>query len=204
MKKDSRAMTTHTTTIELIKEGKIKMVKPKDKPYSQTDYLVINQEDQFNKIYEFLLEIQYLILQTSPTIDKIQTTLHATNITTDFHIHKELEDLNTNFIEAYHTAINLILFDLLPYIHYNIDSGKDSQILRSHIFRLLEIINKQTFTLNIVDQLNRIAYDTLKNVKQTPLTEFNKINLNSVEDIIKTIEKYKDKFLKKPHEKSSR
>jgi len=47
--KDSRPMTTHKITIDLIKEGKIKMVKPKDKPYSQIDYLIINEKNEFNK-----------------------------------------------------------------------------------------------------------------------------------------------------------
>lgn len=40
-------------------------------------------------------------------------------------------------------------------------------------------------------------------MKPTPLTELNKINLDSVKDIVRTIEKYKSKFLTEPHEKSS-
>jgi len=61
LKQYSRMMTTHKTVIELIKEGKIKMVKPTDKPYSQIDYLVIDEEDEFNQIYNESFVIETII-----------------------------------------------------------------------------------------------------------------------------------------------
>ena len=70
MREVSRGMTTYKITIELIKEGKIKMVKPKDKPYSEIDYLVINEENEFNKIYKFLSEIEKIIDGMDETLDK--------------------------------------------------------------------------------------------------------------------------------------
>jgi hypothetical protein len=48
----SRLKTTHGTIINLIKEGKIKMIK--DKPYSQTHYLTLNEDNEFNKIIDDL------------------------------------------------------------------------------------------------------------------------------------------------------
>ena len=48
MEDTSRAMTTHKIIMDLIKEGKIKMIK--DKPHSQTHYLTINDENEFNRI----------------------------------------------------------------------------------------------------------------------------------------------------------
>ena|SRR5687768_12211011 len=57
--KEVRPMTTHKTIVELIKEGKINMVK--DKPYSQTDYLVLNDNNDFNKIFKAWKAIDKLI-----------------------------------------------------------------------------------------------------------------------------------------------
>jgi len=91
---------------------------------------------------------------------------------------------------------------LFPYIGYNIRSHKDALILITKLYHSLLYLNIQTSTLSILDQLNRIAYDTLKNVKPTPFTKLNKINVDSADDIIRLIENYKTKFLKEPHEKS--
>lgn len=89
---------------------------------------------------------------------------------------------------------------MFPYIGYNIRSHKDALILITKLYHSLLYLNIQTSTLSI--QLNRIAYDTLKNVKPTPFTKLNKINVDSADVIIRLIENYKTKFLKEPHEKS--
>lgn len=56
---DSRPNSTHKTTVDLINEGKIKIVK--DKPRSQTHYLVLDKENEFNKINEELLRLEGII-----------------------------------------------------------------------------------------------------------------------------------------------
>lgn len=128
-------------------------MKPKDKPYSQIDYLVFNEYDTFNKIYSFLSEIEFLSNRVYPTIKKLQMALRSTDVNVDFTFHRELRTLNSNFIDSYNNAISLILFDLLAYIHYNIRSRKDSHILCSKIFDLLIGLNLQTSSRDILNKL---------------------------------------------------
>ena len=65
----SRLKTTHGTIVSLIDEGKINMIK--DKPYSQTHYLTIDEKNEFNKIYFQLLEIENRVDKISHFVSTI-------------------------------------------------------------------------------------------------------------------------------------
>ena len=128
--KDSRPMTTHKLTIDLIKEGKIKMVKPKDKPYSQIDYLVINEENEFNKIYNSFLEIEKML-----------------EIISDAGLKTVPEDLRVVLLNAYISSTTTLVDFLLVMIDTKIRSEKDALILYKKAINLMGKIHTNQYLL---------------------------------------------------------
>lgn len=141
MKDFSRAMTTHKTTIELIKEGKIKMVKPPDKPYSQTDYLVINEDNEFNKMYDILTEFEGIMIKMDKTMDKIRTTLNK--------FQKDRE--HVEFVCA--IAIDGALMDHYRHIFENLLQNTLIRISRS----MLSENDRQLLTYLVIGLLNKLS-----------------------------------------------
>ena len=206
--KDSRPMTTYQITIELLKEGKLKMVKPKDKPYSQTDYLIINEDNEFNKFYNYLVEINVLINKMNDNVKNSRREyIEEKSSHEEFIAHMVatpytkldkwpmIEELHSNFTLAYYEAINLILQSLLYTINNEIHSEKDSQILYTKILDLLNKLTLQFSDLNPIDKLNDILYNKLRKVKSSPYIESLGINLKTAYDTIDVIEKFKKEFL---------
>jgi hypothetical protein len=207
--KDSRMMTTHKTTTELINEGKIKLVKPKDKPDSKIDYLVINEENEFNKIYNSLAEIELLVnkmhdnvknsrrefVEQKSSWEEFMANMVAIAGSPIYDKWPEIEKLHSNFTMAYYDAINLILHRLLYTINNEIHSEKDSQILYTKILDLLNKLTLQFSDLNPANELNDILNNRLRTVESSPYIQSLGINLNVVNDVIDVIERYKNQFL---------
>ncbi len=177
MREVSRGMTTYKITIELIKEGKIKMVKPKDKPYSEIDYLVINEENEFNKIYKFLSEIEKIIDGMDETLDKISKETSIDNPNKEF---MELaEDLRLHLSLSYREGIYIILQELIGITNNKIRSEKDSQIIYTKIVELLRKITLQQWYPGFKDTIKQLdsVSRSFKHVKPSPLTKTKNINV---------------------------
>lgn len=187
--KDSRMMTTHKTTNELIKEGKIKMEKPKDKPYSKIDYLTVNEENEFNKIFNSLSVIESLINKM-------------------YNIGPISKELLTNLISIYIVSIRTLLDFLLVRIEDKIHSEKDLLILHKRTLKLMERINNlplylrnRSWETEIMDGINKML-----ELKFDLKHERKKINPDieeSFDYLINELEKFKKKFLTESREKSS-
>jgi hypothetical protein len=205
MKKQSRMMSTYKTTIQLIKEGKIKMVKPKDKPYSQIDYLVINEQDEFIKIYKSLSEIENFIGAMDETVHSVLKGISEKSTHTSYAHLKELERLNRSFLIPYEDAINLILQELLARINDKIHSDNDSQILYTKIVEALRKFTVQRWDPAFRETSKRldIFSGVLKKVKFSHITEAKNINVELAGDLITLVEKFKKEFLSESEQKST-
>jgi len=140
LEEEVRPMTTHKTIVELIKEGKIKMVK--DKPYSQTDYLVIIQENQFNRTYTMLTELENFM-------DTVNGFIHINNenLKKFAKYTSGKEHLNYIYASEFERYFVIPYLDLFKTIFQNIliriirakISDKDKLILSG---RTLDLLNK--------------------------------------------------------------
>jgi hypothetical protein len=195
LKKESRMMTTHKTIIELIKEGKIKMVKPKDKPYSQTDYLVINQEDEFNKIYNCLSEIESIMYVMQEPLKKISRLYYPKGMSEEEK--SQARKLEINFKVPYKEAINVMLQELLARVNDKIHSQKDKEILYARIFDFSRILTLQFWPagVKVTQQLDSLVSTRLMLVKPSALSEAKNINVDLANKLIETIENFKKEFL---------
>ena len=190
--KDSRMMTTHKTTTELLDEGKIKPVKPKNKPDSKTVYLVLNEENEFNKIYNSLLEIEKII-------DRF----------TDIGP----ETLRIRLASVYVISTKTLVEFLLVWIDTKIRSEKDALILYKKATSLMGKINRSPYHSHVwTDEINT-SIQRAEMHKSSLTDEFIKVHPDAnkwVHDIIDMLEIFKKRFLSeteqkttKPREKSS-
>jgi hypothetical protein len=188
--KDARMMTTHKTTIELIKEGKIKMVKPKDKPYSQTDYLVINEENEFNKIYNSFSEIEKIIKKL---MDVGPKTLPV--------------DILVRLVSTYIVSTKALVDCLLIRINTKNHSEKDAFILNKKAINLMgKIDTLPYYSHNWTDEINsRIRF--VEHAKLSLKEEFEQVppDVNEWFDyIIDELNKFKKKFLSETKQKTKK
>jgi hypothetical protein len=203
--KHSRMMTTHKTTTELIDEGKIKPVKPKDKPDSKIDYLVIDEENEFNKIYNTLSEIENIMNIIFEPIRKYSEIHPLDQSKIDFDLANAfqilLEDYHGTFIQAF----PILIQELLTRTNNKIDHEKDKQILNSRILQLQQkfigIIGREEYTTSqklgfFMARLGHIYS------KAPFLARINKVDpnlLNECEAIARkferVLEKFKNQFL---------
>jgi hypothetical protein len=155
MEEFSRKMTTHKNTIQLIKEGKIKMVKPRSKPYSQTDYLVINEKNEFNKIYNSLLEIENII----DSMGHFATTSRKLTI---YDKGDETEEnkagylLRTYYRNPFDLPVEALLHILMVIVTEARLSPMDSEIFFKKIAELLQKQASQWGFTDLSDRLNFI------------------------------------------------
>jgi ferritin len=200
----SRPMTTHKITVELIKEGKIKMVKPSDKPYSQIDYLIINEQDEFVKIYKSLSEIENLIGAMDETVHGVLKGISEKSTHTSYAHLQELRLLNNRLLIPYEAAINLILQELLTKINDKIHSENDSQMLYTKIGEVLRKFTLQRWNPALGETSKKLDYlsGDWKKVKSSSFTEAKNINAELAGDLITFVEKFKKEFLSEPKQKT--
>jgi hypothetical protein len=175
--KDSRMMTTHKTIVELINEGKIKTVKRRDKPDSKIDYLIINEDNEFNKIYNSLLAIE-------KEIGKI------------FNIRwkKTPESIVSKLTTVYIDFAKLSLDFLLGEINTKIRSEKDASILYKKAINLMQKIHTNPYYLyNSAEEADR----NLRRAEEINLwiEQSTKGDDMKIDDIIDSTKRLKDLFL---------
>jgi hypothetical protein len=166
MKEVSRMMTTHKATIELIKEGKIRMTKPKDKPYSQIDYLVINDNNEFNKIYNILLEIENHI----DSMDSFAAATRELKRRDKGDEYNAGHLLEINYRMPYESEIDSMLHFLLVKVSERHLNDQDSEILYRKITRLFQKLLSQRGFRDLKEstnlQLDVIASSSEHNIKK--------------------------------------
>jgi len=198
--KDSRMMTTHKTTVQLIKEDKIKIVRPKDKPYS--DYLIINEENEFNKIYNSLAELDDFM----DTIDKRFRKFPPASIDSsklDFDRSNQRRILIENLQQIYMQVIPVFFEILLPRTNNKIRLEKDKQILYSRIIQ-----SQQKFIMHVGEEHTIEKFDMFTSVledidKKSPFKrEFIEESKAVVQEFIRMLKNFKSRFSSEWPEKS--
>ena len=181
MEEVSRAMTTHKNTIQLIKEGKIKMVKPKGKPYSQTDYLVINEKNEFNKIYYFLKDLVEIMEMMGKPFGKFNQ-IDPLKLNRDDL--REMTDLLEGYTEPYVEGMEIIFKELLIITKNKIHSEKDKQILNDMLLKFQQkaitsgvIREKLTSSQRLGLMIARLGH-----IETDPFTRAKKLDTDLVND----------------------
>jgi hypothetical protein len=207
----SRLNTTHRTIVDLIDEGKIKMNK--DNPRSQTHYLTINENNEFNKIYNKLLKIEN-------HIDAMNGFTAATYEIMRAEI-KEKKDKNHNILDEsnaghllsvlirdpYESAISHMLhFFLLKVSELHLNA-EDSEILYRKIARLFQKMLSQRGIQDLKKSTNqKLNYiiitnedDIKKHVKYfrkyASIYDKYKIDFGLKDDLIQLMKHFQEEFL---------
>jgi hypothetical protein len=130
----SRLKTTHGTIQKLIKEKKIVVIK--DNPKSQTQYLTINEENEFNKIYNSLSEIENIV----NSIDHFVRARHEL-------MRQDKDSKAANLLDVYllntfeqplDSMLNILIIKITYYSSQNHLFPEDSQILYKKITKLIQ------------------------------------------------------------------
>jgi len=134
-KKGSSLMTTHRILNDLHEKGIINI----ERPNSQLNYLIINDENEYSKIYNWLTEIDKIIdsmilpMQNLEIFDRYEPQ----------HMERAwVEKLRDHFVTAY-VSVYCMLEILLIYISQKVPSQKDSWSLYSKVVELKIKVNQQ-------------------------------------------------------------
>jgi hypothetical protein len=182
---------------DLIREGKLN----KKEINSQVHYLTINQENEFNKIYNSLEEIEALKNKMLDGVRKMKVTMQ--NMKTERNVLEEVAIFRNNFWRSFYDAGDLMLHRLLLRTKNKIHSEIDRDILYSKAIELLHIF---TPLLDEVE-LDQIVNVKLRDARSSPVFEAADLDINLIDDILEVIKNFKDQFLteqktQEPHKKS--
>ena len=185
LKQYSRMMTTHKTVIELIKEGKIKMVKPTDKPYSQIDYLVIDEEDEFNQIYN-----ESFVIET--IIDNLIEFYRMIGSDEDeFPDEASTGHLELNAVKPFVERLNSYLADISTKIEDSITSEVDRVILYKRNaelpLKIVKGVQSRKFERSMEDLIGDLENEKKKVHKEDSILKIN--------NLVSSMERYKREFL---------
>lgn len=196
--------TTHYLINDLISEGKLN----KKEINSQVHFLTLNEENEFNKIYKTLSDIQNLINQSTPymyALPGVPTDPDGNPLIDikEARILSEIqEDLRDNYIQSF--ILMILIFH--NKIEHSIRNEKDQIIL----FRKLNTLSVR-LALNpwLEETTNELLTFYTKNMDRCFKMYTRRINRKTDlgDKIIETIEKFKKEFLsetkqktKQPHE----
>jgi hypothetical protein len=119
--------TTHYLINDLISEGKLN----KKEINSQVHFLTINYENEFNKIYNTLSEIENIIPKINEPFRKWQE-MHPP----DIDLSREFSVLMDHLVLAYLDVMPILFQEILTRIKNKIHSDIDKEILYSRILQL--------------------------------------------------------------------
>lgn len=196
----------------------------KDKPFSQTHHLVINQDNEFNKIYNSLSEIENIIDIMDGPVKKIERLLEHQRKTiqnewkeirglkgSEREIRKkqikklvsnELTDLELykfNYVQIIETMLHILTIQIDDKIH----SDKDLQILYTKVIKLIRKISqvKPDFhTMELINHLINNMSETRSNEDVRLYAEKHEINLKVANNLIASVENFKKQFLSEQKE----
>lgn len=189
--------TIHPIIIDLLNEGILLVLK--NRPNSQIHRLIINDKNEFNKIYKTLSDIQNLINKSTPymyALPGVDADPDG-NPLIDPKEFRILSEIQRNLRDNYIQSFILIFHIFYNKIEHSIHNEKDQVIL----FRKLNTLNV-SLTLNpdpwlseqtTIQLLKAYTKDMEKGFEQYNT----RINIESDlgDKIIRTIENFKNQFL---------
>jgi ribosome-associated translation inhibitor RaiA len=149
--------------------------------------LVINEENEFNKIYNSLLEIELLVDKSSIFIKKIH---HSRSNKNQEYLKNLSFDLETI---SYQKAVDSILHMLLGMISAEIHSKNDSQILYDRIINVFNKLDSQVESHTLKDILD-IPDNVFKELKSSSLIENRDIIVSFTNDLRQFTNNFKNRF----------
>ena len=163
---------------------------------------MINEENEFNKIYDSLSEIESLVDRMYVPTRTMENAIHKREIVADRGNYMKFVDFNINFMHNYYDCIITIVDKLVDITNNKIHSEKDSQILYRKIIDILRKITYQRGHRGIIGKLDE-ATQKFKNSKSSPFINILDIDINLIDDNVSVIDNFEKQFLTEPHEKSS-
>lgn len=163
---------------------------------------MINEENEFNKIYDSLSEIESLVDKMYVPTRTMEDAIQKREIVADRGNYIKFVDFNINFTHNYYDCIITIVDKLVDITNNKIHSEKDSQILYMKIIDILRKITYQRGHRGVIGELDEAA-EKFKNSKSSPFINILDIDINLIDDNVSVIENFKKQFLTESHEKSS-
>lgn len=182
----SAVTTTHAILKDMVNEGKLNVYKKN----LQTHLLTINEKNEFNKIYNFLMKIDGLI-------GKMQSAARNAKITprkmkTKDSALTEFVKFASTFVQGYYDAGDEMLLRLLVRTKNEIRSEKDSALLYR---KAIDILNKlHHYFPRESDILDHIVSVKLKNAKSSPIFGATNVDIDLIDDLIEIIYQFKKMF----------
>ena len=161
---------------------------------------MINKENEFNKIYDSLSEIESLVDKMYVPTTTMEDGIHKREILADRGNYKKFVDFEINFTHNYYDFITNIVHKLVDITNSRIHSEKDSQILYMKIIDILRKMTYQRGHRGVIAELDGAA-KKFKISRSSPFINILDIDINLIDDALKVIENFKSKFLTDPHEK---
>jgi hypothetical protein len=163
---------------------------------------MINEENEFNKIYDSLSEIESLVDRMYVPTRTMEDAIHKREIVADRGNYKKFVDFDINFTHNYYDFITTIVHKLVDITNSKIHAEKDLQILYMKIIDILRKMTYQRGHRGVIGELDEAA-EKFKNSKSSPFINILDIDINLIDDTVSVIENFNRKFLTDPHEKSS-
>lgn len=197
-------LSSKRTTLKKIKELKEKgeIIDSLKEGESGFHHYSINENNEFNKIYNSLLEIDSLIDKSSIFIKKIH---HSRSNKDQGNLKLLSFDIDTL---SWAIAVDTTLHMLLDRVSAKIHSKNDSQILYDKIISLFNKLDSQVKPYTI-KTLTNISESIFKELKSPSLVENSDIVLSFTKDLRQFINNFKNRFssndssvgqkTKKPH-----
>jgi hypothetical protein len=163
---------------------------------------MINEENEFNKIYDSLSEIESLVDKMYVPTRTMEDVIHKREIVADRGNYMKFVDFDFNFTHNYYDCIITIVDKLVDMTNNKIHSEKDSQVLYLKIIDILRKITYQRGHRGFIGELDEAA-EKFKKAKSSPFINILDIDINLIDDTIRIIDNFKKQFLTDPHKKSS-
>jgi len=163
---------------------------------------MINEENEFNKIYDSLSEIESLVDRMYVPTTTMEDGIHKREIVANRGNYKKFVDFEINFTHNYYDFITTIVHKLVDITNSKIHSEKNSQILYMKIINILRKMTYQRGHRGVIGELDGAA-EKFKNSKSSAFINILDIDINLIDDALNVIQNFKSKFLTDPHEKSS-
>ncbi|CAN5516627.1 hypothetical protein BH18THE1_BH18THE1_03380 [soil metagenome] len=192
------AETTHNTMKELRDEGKLYVKKI----HSQLHFLTINEENEFNKTYEMLTQLEAFMNIMHEIVDrnKINLDKHSQiyGVGKEFNEYLGAVELYDYLLAPYRNLFETILQIMLIRIIRLKITPKDTVILSA---RIIDLLNKLTHTFvygsppNINSMLESKIDSITSSLENTKYLQNyakeNDINLNIIDDLVAMVRKFR-------------
>jgi hypothetical protein len=155
---------------------------------------MINEENEFNKISDYLSEIKSLVDRMYVPTRTMEDAIHKREIGALYGNYKKFVDFNINFTSNYYDSITAIVNKLVDLTNNKIHSEKDSQVLYLKIIDILRKIIYQKGHRGFICELDEAA-EKFKKSKSSPFINILDIDINLIDDTVSVIENFKKQFL---------